>query len=127
MLTRLLDWNRRRRQWNRDHVAAWTGWDTPGVSGFSPFQEKCEAELVSLLAQSGLALNERAVRGESEHYVHATVADTGWQVWIYLDQVQITGPKDVAVNLEQWSALTPAELISTFIVHVRRGLEERRS
>lgn len=127
MLSRLLGWNRRRNQRNRDHVVAWTGWDAPGLSGLSPFQEKCEAELVSLLRESGHSLGDRAVCGEKEHFVKANVADTGWQVWIHLDQVQVTGPRHVAINLEQWSAVTPEELITTFITHLRRHLAERHS
>jgi hypothetical protein len=124
VLNRLLDWNRRRKQWNRDHVAAWAGQDVPGASGLSPFQERCEAELVALLRTRGLALQDRVVRGKSESYIHAKLADTLWQVWISLDQAELSGPGSAAINLEQWSVLTPDELVRKFLAHVQQGLDE---
>jgi hypothetical protein len=123
MLRRLLHWNRRRKQWDRDHVAAWAGQNVPGPSGLSPFQEKCEGELTALLRARGLVLAQRVVQGE-EPYIHARLADTPWEVWISVDQAQLSGPGDAAVNLEQWSALTPDELIQTFLAHVQRGLDD---
>lgn len=124
MLTRLLQWNRQRRQWNRDHAAAWAGQNVPGASGLSLFQERCEAEVAALLQSRGLTLKGRVVKGDLERYLHAHLADTPWEVWIYTDQAQLSGPGNATVNLEQWDARTPDELIHTFLVHVSRSLDE---
>ena len=70
MLSRLLAWSRRREQWNIDRVAAWAGQDVPGRSGLSPFQEMFEPLLIEALGARGLSLENRALGGNLERYVH---------------------------------------------------------
>jgi hypothetical protein len=134
MLKRLLDWNRRRRQWNRNHVSAWAGQDVPGASGLSVFQEKCEAAVGALLKTRGLALRDRriieggplATPGSPDSCVHARLADEPWEIWIHRDQAQLTGAGSASANLEQWDAPTPDQLVREFLDRIARALDESK-
>ena len=107
----MLDWLRGRRQWNAEHVRAWAGYDAPGVSGLTPFQVRCESALTEHLGRRGVVLTAR-------RYIRAQLGDSGWSVFIYLDQAELSGPGRGGTNLEQWDALTPADLIAKYLQHV---------
>ena len=127
VLSRLLAWNRRRKQWNIDHVAAWAGQDVPGRSGLSPFQEMFEPRLIEALGARGLSLENRALGGNLERYVHGKLVGGLWDVWIYIDQVQAVGPHPKRVDMEQWDALTPDDLAREFLVCLMREIDNARS
>jgi len=126
MLSRLLAWNRRRRQWNRDHVVAWAGHDVPGPAGLSSFQDACESALTTCLHSRGTALTERKLQGTSEQVIHGRLPGVCCEVWIYPDEAHIIGPGKAEVRLEQWSALTPDDLVREFVLHVERALDGAR-
>ncbi len=124
---RLLEWNRERVEWNRRHVAAWVGQDVPGPSGLSPFQVLCEPRLVEMLERHGHSLEDRALvhlAGAGEPCVQAKISGMTREVLIYIDQAELLDAgKRSGVNLEQWDALTPEELVEKFVSAVEQALE----
>jgi hypothetical protein len=56
-----------------------------------------------------------------EKYIYGFLGDTDWEVWIYQDQAQLTGPKEEnwAVILEHWDARTPQDLIDRLVLHIK--------
>ena len=122
-IDRLVQWNRRRRQWNAEHVAAWAGYDVPGESGLTPFQVRCEALLSAQLADRGVRLTARCVDDTQGGHVRAQLGDSGWQVAIYGDGAELTGPDTGSSSVEQWDARTPDELIAIFLHRVSGVLD----
>ena len=122
VLSRVIDWYRGLGQSRRDHIAAWAGWDIPGPSGLSRFQEECEAALSASLVKRGLTLEEREIRSMPDEYIHGRVQGV-WEVWIYLDQAQVVGPKGAGANREKWDAKSPSELIQDFIARMEREMD----
>jgi hypothetical protein len=114
----MLGWLRRWRQWNAEHVRAWAGYDVPGMGGLTPFQVRCESALTEHLARRGVALTARRVAGIDERYIWAQLADSDWSVFIHRDQAELSGPGSAAINIEQWDALTPADLVAKYLQHV---------
>lgn len=117
----LLQWNRRRRQWNAEHIAAWAGYDVPGESGLTPFQVRCEALLTEELTRRGVRLAARCLDDTLGGHVRAQLGHSGWSIAIYRDGAQLNGPEAVVV-VEQWDARTPNDLITIFLGHVDRVL-----
>ena len=116
MLSRALEWNRRRRERNHAHEAAWLGQDVPGPTGLSPFQELFETHLAKTLSDRKLTLENRQVfRGQEEPYIEGEIMGGKWKIWIYIDQAQAIGPSRRCIDLEAWAAATPEELAKQFL------------
>ena len=75
------------------------------------------------LAKRGLILEEREIRAMPEEYIHGRVQGV-WEVWIYLDQAQIIGPKRAGTNREKWDAKSPSDLIHDFIIRMEREMDK---
>ncbi len=116
MLRRILDWNRRRKEWNSQHVAAWEGRESPGPSGLSPFQELFEARLNEELSSRGLKLEDRTIeKSDAESWIHGHLFEKRWEMWIYPNQVEAMGPAKKRIGMEAWDALTPEEFVKKYL------------
>ena len=62
------------------------------MTGLNGFQIETERALVSLLESRGLALAGSEVAGETETFVHARIAGTRVEVFVYEDGAGIYGP-----------------------------------
>lgn len=83
------------------------------------FQEQCEAALCDYLSSRGVQFRQRQViQGENEKWIEGFVGNTRAMVFIYEDQVQLSGA-GTPLNLERWDARTPSELIEMFMSSVR--------
>jgi len=106
--------------------AIWKGWDEPDASGLTPFQVKCEAALVDLLARSGLELAGRYLEDQGgaprEYSIRADLGETPWRVWIDGTAFCLAGPDDGPfdgwVHLEPWAYRSPEDLITGVVAHV---------
>lgn len=56
------------------------------------FQIVTESALVAFLGNRNRRLENRALGGESETYVKATISGTPLEVWIYDDAAEVSGP-----------------------------------
>ena len=114
MLRQLIDWNRRRKQWNADHVAAWRGISDHDQSGLSPFQYRCEQRLVDALRVAGYIVANRQIKGpEGARYISGSVVHGPVTFWLHDDTVGY----DVGAasrRFEEWDYRTPDELIEDF-------------
>jgi len=114
----------RKVMWSRKDNVAWKGQDVPGASGLTPFQERCEAQLTTYLADRNLVLRDRTLMlGHNETYLHGFLGDTGAEIFIYLDQVELNA-SGKGVNLERWDARTPDELIEKFLAAVNEAVRK---
>ena len=62
------------------------------MTGLNAFQIETERTLVSQLRSRGLAFDESEVSGETESFVHARIAGTRVEVFVYEDGAGIYGP-----------------------------------
>jgi hypothetical protein len=121
MIRRLIDWNRRRREWNVRHLAAWRGASVHGADGLSPFQHRCEAQLRRELSVVGLSLVERVVESVREHeFIRAEISSTSVTIWIHDDVAGFDGPGG-GRRFEEWDYETPEQLSAAFCTHVVRA------
>ena len=128
MLRRILDWNRRRKEWNTKHIAAWGNQESPDHSGLSPFQQLFEASLNEALSNRGLKLEDRTIEeSESERWIHGHVFERRWELWIYLNQVEAMGPEKKRIGMEAWDALTPEEFAKEYLGALMHEWDSRRS
>jgi len=124
---RLLDWNRERREWNAAHIQAWADNDVDNDTQLTPFQRQCEKALMDALRIRGLRLAARRLE-EAPHPsgaldIRARLGDSAWNVLIYEDGAELTGPGPGGFALEQWDALTPDDLIGQYLRRVDAVLD----
>jgi hypothetical protein len=114
VLRKLLEWNRRRREWNAAHSIAWRGASDPGVDRLSPFQRQCEAELSRALATLSLILVDRVVETpRGNEYIRATIGGTSVCVRIHDDTTFVVASTE-SRRFEHWDYATPRDLIDDF-------------
>ena len=115
MMKRLLKWNAKRREWNREHERSWAGQGDPTESGLSPFQVRCEAAVVNALSIVGTAVIDRTVEGMQESYIKARIAGTEWTLFIYYNGAEVSSKASTLVRMEEWDAKSPEEFITIFV------------
>lgn len=98
------------RRWNREHREAWNGFTEPGPDGLSRFQRECEAALLAAGAEPV------SVEPFGENAAVILMKAGAADLWITPDGAQLGDD----VQLEEWDALTPAELIETVVAKARR-------
>ncbi len=126
MLRSLLEWNRRRKNWNAEHARAWAGATARSADGRSPLQRLCEETLTQALTATDYHLAERAIVDEANApCVRARIAGTALSIWLYDDTVgfEIDGQHS---RFEEWDFLTPEALAQAFTEAVVAALHERR-
>ena len=88
------------------------------------FQRSCEHELSSAIAAKKLALANRALAGESETYICASVRGTDIVVYIYTDEAQFHRSGKVAGRYEHQDFRSPDGLQKGFISGVLEAKRE---
>jgi hypothetical protein len=87
----------------------------------------CETRLREHLSSKGFDLRDRAIlpmNGAPEHYVHASIGDTCWRLFVYLDGLEVSaGSSKALVRLEEWDARTPEELVMKARKALDRAIE----
>ena len=126
MFGRVVKWVRDRGEWSRSHRTAWAGMAAIGPSGLSEFQVQCETGLRRALSASGRSLTDRRVHKAAEPYISASISQSSFQVWIYVDQVNFEAP-NVDRRFEEWDAISPAALIDDACSLLLRDLERTSS
>ena len=76
------------------------------------FQRETERLLEERLMTLGVSLEGRAVSGQEEIFVEATVKDI--RIWIYLDEACVIG-RAVDRVFEKWDYSSPDELRQAFV------------
>ena len=87
----------------------------------------CETRLREYLRSRGFDLRDRAIlpmNGAPEHYVHASIGDSRWRLFVYLDGLEVSaGSSKALVRLEEWNARTPEELVTKACDALDRAIE----
>ena len=88
----------------------------------------CEARLRGFLGRRGFELCDRQIlpmNGAREDYIHASIADSRWRLFIYRDGLEVSDTSSHAlVRLEEWDALTPEELVTKACDGLDRAIDD---
>ena len=126
MLKSILEWNRRRKEWNAQHTAAWADAITRDDDGLSLMQRVCEARLGEELATIGSQLTERAIEdAPMAPWIRARIDNSALSIWFHDDTAGLDAPKSHNV-FEHWDYRTPEELAKALCEAVIAAVQERR-
>jgi len=138
MLRRIVNWFQERRQWERDHVAAWSAFVEPDATGLTKWQHFARREIESTLRANGVDPSEwqqrtfatpaSTAREKQERYLFLEVPERDVWVYVYLNQANIAAVGGTnEFMFEEWSSQTPAELASKVCNALEVRLQNRRA
>ena len=91
------------------HVEAWRGFTETESGEVSRLQSGCEACIVAAIASRGCEIVGRTKTGTGEEtMVTFRVPALGAEVWLHVDQTNVSAPSGDFV-VEEWSTETPEE------------------
>lgn len=110
----LFSWIQRRRNWHREHIAAFSAATQLESDGLSRFQHDALFALAEFVAPD--LFGRVAMTKERGAYLVAELGESGAELYVYPNGASILG-QEPDLRFEEWDYRTPEDLLAAVVQH----------